>query len=194
MTGNSVRRRTLRTLAIGVTMAACATSATFFTVTAAQAEDKGPGVSASDRQDPTAPAKLVDHDLKGPFSEQQAKQKKAALEQVLSGKKDVEQRGASKVVKLDDKKYVELGREKTDKIFTILVEFGDQVDNTTMFDPDGPDGPKPPAPKYGGTPARCTTRSRSLTARTTTARPGRRTTAASTSRTCTSVPARARTR
>lgn len=152
MTGNSVRRRTLRTLAIGVTMAACATSATFFTVTAAQAEDKGPGVTASDRQDPTAPAKLVEHDLKGPFSEQQAKQRKAALEQVLTGKKDVEQRGASKVVKLDDKKYVELGREKTDKIFTILVEFGDQVDNSTMFDPDGPDGPKPPVPKYGGTP------------------------------------------
>ncbi|MEU8459532.1 immune inhibitor A domain-containing protein [Streptomyces sp. NPDC029003] len=133
-------------------MAACATSATFFTVTAAQAEDKGPGVAASDRQDPTAPAHVVEHDLKGPFSEQQAKQKKAALEQVLTGKKDVEQRGASKVVKLDDKKYVELGREKTDKIFTILVEFGDQVDNSTMFDPDGPAGPKPPVPKYGGTP------------------------------------------
>ncbi|MER7827772.1 immune inhibitor A domain-containing protein [Streptomyces sp. NPDC096097] len=132
-------------------MAACATSATFFTVTAAQAEGKAQAAPAADRQDPTSPSKVVEHDLKGPFSDQQAKQRAAALDQVLTGKKGVEQRGASKVVKLDDKKYVELGREKTDKIFTILVEFGDQVDNTTMYDPDGP-GPKPEAPKYGGTP------------------------------------------
>ncbi|MFD5065947.1 protease, partial [Streptomyces sp. NPDC058394] len=110
-------------------MAACATSATFFTVTAAQAEGKAPAAPAADRQDPTSPSKVVEHDLKGPFSDQQAKQRAAALDQVLTGKKGVEQRGASKVVKLDDKKYVELGREKTDKIFTILVEFGDQVDN-----------------------------------------------------------------
>ncbi|MCZ9337767.1 immune inhibitor A, partial [Streptomyces sp. TRM76130] len=45
----------------------------------------------------------------------------------------------SKVVALKgekgDTKYVELGREKTDKIFTVLVEFGDQVDS-----------------RYGGTP------------------------------------------
>lgn len=151
MTSNSARRRAIRAAAVTVTMAACATSATFFTVTAAQAEGKAPAAPAADRQDPTSPSKVVEHDLKGPFSDQQAKQRAAALDQVLTGKKGVEQRGASKVVKLDDKKYVELGREKTDKIFTILVEFGDQVDNTTMFDPDGP-GPKPEAPKYGGTP------------------------------------------
>ncbi|WP_030760265.1 immune inhibitor A domain-containing protein [Streptomyces sp. NRRL F-2664] len=141
----------MRAAAVAVTMAACATSATFFTVTAAQAEGKASAAPVADRQDPTTPAKVVEHDLKGPFSEQQAQQRKAALDQVLQGKKDVEQRGASKVVKLDDKKYVELGREKTDKIFTILVEFGDQVDSTTMHDPDGP-GPKPAVPKYGGTP------------------------------------------
>lgn len=151
MTSNSARRRAIRAAAVTVTMAACATSATFFTVTAAQAEGKAAAAPVADRQDPTTPAKVVEHDLKGPFSEQQAQQRKAALDQVLQGKKGVEQRGASKVVKLDDKKYVELGREKTDKIFTILVEFGDQVDSTTMHDPDGP-GPKPAVPKYGGTP------------------------------------------
>ena len=64
----------------------------------------------------------------------------------------MQKRGASKVVKLGNKKYVELGREKTDKIFTILVEFGDKVDDTTMFDPDGPTAPRPPVKKYGGTP------------------------------------------
>lgn len=151
MTSNSVRGRALRATAVTVTMAACATSVTFFGMTAAQANPGPIGAPAADRQDPTAPAKVAEHDLKGPFSEQQAQQRKAALDQVLTGKKGVEQRDGSKVVKLDEKKYVELGREKTDKIFTILVEFGDQVDNTTMYDPDGP-GPKPEAPKYGGTP------------------------------------------
>ncbi|MFD0269301.1 immune inhibitor A domain-containing protein [Streptomyces sp. NPDC127106] len=155
MTSNSYRRRALRTAAIGVTLAATAASGAFLATTA-QA-DNGPGAPAGapavDKQDPTAPAKeKVKHDLEGPFSKQQAQAREAALDQVLAGKKGVEQRGASKVVKLDDKKYVELGREKTDKIFTILVEFGDQVDNQTMFDPDGPEGPKPPVVKYGGTP------------------------------------------
>ncbi|MFD9307542.1 immune inhibitor A domain-containing protein [Streptomyces sp. NPDC060048] len=148
MTSNSVRRRALRAAAVGVTLAATAATGAAFTI--AQA-DPGLSVPTADRQDPTAPSKeQVKHNLKGPFSDQQEQAKKAALEQVLTGKKGVEQRGASKVVKLDDKKYVELGREKTDKIFTILVDFGDQVDSTTMFDPDGPGGPKPPAPKYGG--------------------------------------------
>lgn len=152
MTSNSARRRALRATAVAVTMAATAASGLAFTFSA-QADDKGPGAPVADRQDPTAPSKAhVEHDLEGPFSKQQEQAKKAALEQVLSGKKDTEQRGASKVVKLDDKKYVELGREKTDKIFTILVEFGDQVDNQTMHDPDGADGPKPPVVKYGGTP------------------------------------------
>ncbi|THA53915.1 M6 family metalloprotease domain-containing protein [Streptomyces sp. A1136] len=134
-----------------MTLAATAAAGAFFTT--AQADTSWGGAPAAERQDPTAAAKeQVKHDLPGPFSKQQAQAREAALDQVLSGKKAVEQRGASKVVKLDDKKYVELGREKTDKIFTILVEFGDQVDNTTMYDPDGPNGPKPPAPKYGGTP------------------------------------------
>lgn len=152
MTGNSKGRRALRGAAIAVTLGATAAAGAFLTT--AQAADTSRGdAPAVERQDPTAAAKeQVKHDLPGPFSKQQAQAREAALDQVLSGKKAVEQRGASKVVKLDDKKYVELGREKTDKIFTILVEFGDQVDNTTMYDPDGPNGPKPPAPKYGGTP------------------------------------------
>ncbi|WP_405582079.1 immune inhibitor A domain-containing protein [Streptomyces sp. NBC_01190] len=103
------------------------------------------------------PADSHAHDLPGPFSKQQAAEHKAALQQVVSGDATVQQRGASKVVQLGagkgkKSKYVELEREKTDKIFTILAEFGDQVDNTTLYDPDGPSGPEAPAPKYGGTP------------------------------------------
>ncbi|WP_354384436.1 immune inhibitor A domain-containing protein [Streptomyces sp. PvR034] len=133
-------------------MAACAASGAAFTTATASGPVAPAPVAAAVHQDPTAPANSVNHNLDGPFSKQQEQARKAALEQVLSGKTNVEQRGASKVVKLDDKKYVELGREKTDKIFTILVDFGDQVDSTTMFDPDGPDGPKPPVQKYGGNP------------------------------------------
>ncbi|MBT2491254.1 immune inhibitor A [Streptomyces sp. ISL-96] len=133
-------------------MAATAATASGFATAQADEKSTGTGGKAGiERRDP-APAKgHVEHDLEGPFSKQQELERKAALEQVIAGDATVQKRGASKVVKLDDKKYVELGREKTDKIFTILVEFGDKVDNTTMFDPDG-DGPKPPVKKYGGEP------------------------------------------
>ncbi|WP_097870001.1 immune inhibitor A domain-containing protein [Streptomyces sp. rh34] len=145
------QRQALRAAAVVVAMAATAATASAFATAQAHDGSSGSGVSTVDRRDP-APAKgHVEHNLEGPFSEQQAAQREAALEQVLSGDKKVANRGGSKVVKLGDKKYVELGREKTDKIFTILLEFGDQVDDTTMFDPDG-DGPKPPVKKFGGAP------------------------------------------
>ncbi|WP_326661746.1 immune inhibitor A domain-containing protein [Streptomyces sp. NBC_00385] len=144
-----IKRRALRTGAVVVAMAATAATASAFAT--AQADDQASSsATAVDRRDPGS-AKGNAHDLEGPFSKQQDAQRQAALEQVISGDKKVSERSGSKVVKLDDNKYVELGREKTDKIFTVLVEFGDQVDNTTMFDPDGA-GPKPAVPKYGGTP------------------------------------------
>lgn len=145
------QRQALRTAAVVVAMAATAATASTFATAQAHDGSSGSGVTTVDRHDP-APAKgHVEHNLEGPFSEQQAAQREAALEQVLSGDKKVANKSGSKVVKLGDKKYVELGREKTDKIFTILLEFGDEVDDTTMFDPDG-DGPKPPVKKYGGAP------------------------------------------
>ncbi|WP_434600397.1 immune inhibitor A domain-containing protein [Streptomyces sp. A5-4] len=130
---------------------AAATASAFATAQADDNTSAAAGSAEAERRDP-APAKgHVEHNLEGPFSKQQDAARQAALEKVISGDATVQQRGGSKVVKLDDRKYVELGREKTDKIFTILVEFGDKVDNTTMHDPDG-DGPKPPVKKYGGDP------------------------------------------
>ncbi|WP_407836637.1 immune inhibitor A domain-containing protein [Streptomyces sp. DSM 116496] len=41
------------------------------------------------------------------------------------------------------KRYVELAQERKDKVFVILAEFGDQVDNTTEFEGK---------PRFGGTP------------------------------------------
>ncbi|MEU0056556.1 immune inhibitor A domain-containing protein [Streptomyces sp. NPDC006334] len=131
------RSWTFRTAATVVALAAA--SATFSTFAVAQAADGAPAKApVADRNDPQ-PAKAHEHDFDGPLSARQEAQRKEALEQVISGEAAVKDRDGSKVVQLasrkGDPKYVELGREKTDKIFTILVEFGDQVDS-----------------RYGGTP------------------------------------------
>ncbi|MEV0124085.1 immune inhibitor A domain-containing protein [Streptomyces sp. NPDC050703] len=148
----TTRTRTFRATAVAVAVAAAAATYSASTATAAPGDGSPSGAPAVDRRDPADAKAHVDHDLDGPFSKQQAQQRKAALQQVVAGDAKVQKKGASKVVKLDDKKYVELGREKTDKIFTILVEFGDKVDDTTMYDPDGPEGPQAPVKKYGGKP------------------------------------------
>ncbi|WP_274915503.1 immune inhibitor A domain-containing protein [Streptomyces sp. WZ-12] len=114
------------------------------------AADAPPAAAAAVRHDP-APERADAHDLKGPFSERRTAQRTEALRQVISGDAQASERGGSKVVKLGKGKYVELARQKTDKIFTILVDFGDKVDDTTTYDPDG-NGPLPPVKKYGGTP------------------------------------------
>ncbi|MEV5429639.1 immune inhibitor A domain-containing protein [Streptomyces sp. NPDC052701] len=129
------RPRTFRAAAIGVALAAA--TATLSTVTVAQAAPAGQPVTV-DRHDP-AGHDHAEHDLDGPLSKTQEAQREEALNQVISGEATVKDREGSKVVQLKSKKgdpkYVELGREKTDRIFTILVEFGDQVDS-----------------RYGGTP------------------------------------------
>ncbi|MEU0970811.1 immune inhibitor A domain-containing protein [Streptomyces sp. NPDC005917] len=121
------RSWTLRALTIGAALAMA--SAGFTTFAAAEAA-KGPASATVDRQDPSA--KQDGHDLDGPLSKTQEAQRQEALDQVISGKAQVKDRDGSKVVQLKskkgDSKYVELGREKTDKIFTILVEFGDRTD------------------------------------------------------------------
>ncbi|MBC7268154.1 MAG: immune inhibitor A [Streptomyces sp.] len=127
---------TFRATATAVAFAAA--TATFSAATVAQAAPAG-GPAAVDRQDPASGKAVKDHDFDGPLSKTQEAQREEALKQVISGKAEVKERDGSKVVQLKgkkgDSKYVELGREKTDKIFTILVEFGDQTD-----------------PRYGGTP------------------------------------------
>lgn len=117
---------TFRTAATAVALATAA--ATFSTFAVAQA---GEGAPASvERHDP-AEHTHADHNLDGPMTKTQEAQREEALNQVISGKSKVKERDGSKVVELKskkgDSKYVELGREQTDKIFTILVEFGDQI-------------------------------------------------------------------
>ncbi|MFJ4688372.1 immune inhibitor A domain-containing protein [Streptomyces sp. NPDC088789] len=130
---------TFRATATAVALAAA--TATISTFAVAQADSPGgSGAPSVDRQDPaSAQAQAKPHDLKGPLTDTQTAQREEALNQVISGRSEVKDRNGSKVVRLESKKgeskYVELGREKTDKIFTILVEFGDRIDS-----------------RYGGTP------------------------------------------
>ncbi|MFD7704082.1 immune inhibitor A domain-containing protein [Streptomyces caelestis] len=126
------RTWTSRAAAIGVALAAVTATCSAFTVAQADSADKADRAGAVDRHDPAA-HNHVEHDLEGPLSKTQEAQREEALNQVISGKASVKDREGSKVVQLKskkgDSKYVELGREKTDKIFTILVEFGDKVDS-----------------------------------------------------------------
>ncbi|MEZ3178340.1 immune inhibitor A [Streptomyces pimonensis] len=126
------RTWTSRAAAIGVALAAVTATCSAFTVAQADSADKADRVGAVDRHDPAA-HDHAEHDLEGPLSKTQEAQREEALNQVISGKASVKNREGSKVVQLKskkgDSKYVELGREKTDKIFTILVEFGDKIDS-----------------------------------------------------------------
>ncbi|NUR00687.1 MAG: M6 family metalloprotease domain-containing protein [Streptomyces sp.] len=123
---------TLRAAAVGVALAAA--TATFSTFAVAQAADPAAATATRDRHDPAAVRSMERDDLDGPLSKTRDAQRQEALNQVISGRAQVKDRGGSQVVQLKgkkgDRKYVELGREKTDKIFTILVEFGDKIDST----------------------------------------------------------------
>ncbi|MGW3680297.1 immune inhibitor A domain-containing protein [Streptomyces prasinus] len=133
---------TFRAAATGVALAAVTATCSAFTVAQADTAAGADRPAGVDRQDP-AEHNRVEHDLEGPLSKTQDAQRQEALKQVISGESSVKDRGGSKVVELKGGgkgkkgtgKYVELGREKTDKIFTILVEFGDEIDS-----------------RYGGTP------------------------------------------
>ncbi|MED7953153.1 immune inhibitor A domain-containing protein [Streptomyces sp. BE303] len=100
--------------------------------------------SAPVPKDPAEAVQSTEHNFPGPLTEKVEAEQKAATEQLLAGTAKIEQHGGGTSIKLGKDKYVELSRERTDKIFTILVEFSDQVDNTTTT----PDGKL----KYGGTP------------------------------------------
>ncbi|AQS69360.1 immune inhibitor A domain-containing protein [Streptomyces pactum] len=133
MTSRSWKFRTAAT-----TVALAAATATLSAAGVAQA-DSPARPEAVDRHDPHPEKGMDSHDLKGPMSDTQEAQREEALKQVISGKASVKKKDGSNVVQLKSKKgdakYVELGREKTDKIFTILVEFGDEVDSRYGGDP-----------------------------------------------------------
>ena len=118
---------TFRVTATSVAIVAAAAMFSTFSVARADAGDTL--TAAANRQDPAPAEDHAEHDLMGPLAERQEGWREEALKRVLSGEATVKSRSGSQVVKLGNDKYVELGREKTDQIFTILVEFGDKTDS-----------------------------------------------------------------
>jgi immune inhibitor A len=102
-------------------------------------------------------------DLPNPAEQKRRALRQEALSDVLSGDKKAEKRGSSTVVKMGEKapakskkkakpgkvdQYVELSREKTDKIFVVLVEFGNERHPNY---PDQDTDPNTPGPtKFDG--------------------------------------------
>ncbi|MFI9645888.1 immune inhibitor A domain-containing protein [Streptomyces sp. NPDC052040] len=112
------------TFRTGAAVVALAAATATLSASAAVAQDGGKASAAPVvRHDPQQTAGR-EHNLDGPLTRTREAQREEALDRVISGKAAVTDRGASKVVKLGSGKYVELARERTDKIFTILVEFG----------------------------------------------------------------------
>jgi immune inhibitor A len=103
------------------------------------------GAAAPPQGAPTAtsasePAQTSD-ELSSPLEDKRRELRQEALTKVLNGSAKAEKRGASTVVNLGAKQvgakgtknakgrvdqYVELGREKTDRIFVVLAEFGNE--------------------------------------------------------------------
>jgi immune inhibitor A len=99
------------------------------------------------------PDDVAGHELPNPMEDKRRALRQEALTELLSGKGTVEKRGASTVMKVSTRtapaaadktgavtaqatsqdQYVELSREKTDKIFVVLTDFG------TERHPDYPD-------------------------------------------------------
>jgi len=73
--------------------------------------------------------------LKNPLAERQTANKKTALEKVFNGK--ATPKGANKVVEVAKGQYVELARQSEDSIWTVLGQFGTQV-NATFGGSAGP--------------------------------------------------------
>jgi immune inhibitor A len=105
------------------------------------------------------------HDLPNPLGDKQRALRSEAVQQVLSGDLKTRKRGVSTVVKLGsaasstpsdsrsrrlskgnggETRYVELSRQTTDKVFTILAEFGDERN------PNYPDDPSTGAQRFDG--------------------------------------------
>lgn len=76
--------------------------------------------------------KIVGDSLPGPFTKKHQALRQEALQRAASGTAKIRTRGGSKVVALSENaatgrsQYVELAREKTDKIFVVLAEFGNE--------------------------------------------------------------------
>ncbi|GAA1915329.1 immune inhibitor A domain-containing protein [Nocardioides marmoribigeumensis] len=125
--------KTPRKGASAAVVAAAVTAALMQPTTAQAVTDPGTATNTTAKRPDNRP---------GPLANEVAAKRARALELLTSGKAKLTQRaGGGAVVRVgaaspqDPSAFVEFPREKTDKIWTVLAEYGDQVDKT-----------------YGGTP------------------------------------------
>lgn len=128
----------------------------------------GTGIPAAGGAPPEAPSPVAgpevvgSHELPNPLEAKRRELRTQAIDQVLAGEAQVEQRGSSTVVRVGategdghghghghggpgapTDQYVELANEGTDRIFTLLVQFGDQRHPDYPDQDTDPDTPGP---------------------------------------------------
>ncbi|WP_253194934.1 immune inhibitor A domain-containing protein [Streptomyces sp. MP131-18] len=74
-------------------------------------------------------------ELDNPLGDKREVQRQQAAQELISGRADARTLGGSEVVELSDGEFVETATTGTDKIFTVLVEFGDEIDPEFGGDP-----------------------------------------------------------
>jgi immune inhibitor A len=92
--------------------------------------------AAQERQPPVAPEDpahsgelyAAGPELVNPLGDKREAQRQQAYEQLISGEATERTVGGSEVVELSDGEFVETATTGTDRIFTVLAEFGDEVD------------------------------------------------------------------
>lgn len=111
-----------------------------------------PATGAGPTPNAAAPGKVRD-DLPSALKTKQRALRQAALQDVLQGKATIQSKNGSKVVKVGtDRKgraqYAELARERTDKVFVVLAEFGNQ--RSPQYPDLNPDTRANPATTFDG--------------------------------------------
>nr|WP_228081568.1 immune inhibitor A domain-containing protein [Streptomyces sp. MA3_2.13] len=74
-------------------------------------------------------------ELENPLAEKQEAQRQQAFQALIAGDSSAQTLAGSEVVELSDGEFVEVATTGTDKIFTVLVEFGDEVHPVYGGDP-----------------------------------------------------------
>jgi immune inhibitor A len=116
-----LRRRVTAGIASGAALLLAAASVAAAPATAAPAPESAPPSVEK--------AKHRIDDLPDPIAEQHREARKEAISALLSGKAKLEKRNGSEVIRIKADRFVEYRKApKVDPIFTILVEFGDQID------------------------------------------------------------------
>ncbi|WP_181008862.1 immune inhibitor A domain-containing protein [Streptomyces sp. SM12] len=88
-----------------------------------------PTVDAEDGAPTTAAPRMADHadHLENPLGEKRVALKQEAHSQLITGQARPRSQNGSEVVELSDGQFAEVATTGTDRIFTILVEFGDEI-------------------------------------------------------------------